>query len=186
MTTTYVLANPGTGDVFVPGPNVTVEAGDSQTLHLSEYDERAYASVIQGIIDGGKLTGSRTYDVSVPFEALAAGVDIGDGSATNARQVAVIPKRATIVNMTLTLFGAPSGQTSGDTWVMKIYNATSVVKTITVQDPADFPAPGVETVIENLSNTSAVPGTTLRFDIVQGSASVSVRGRFKLQLTETL
>lgn len=186
MVMQVVLANPGTTDQFVPGPNVQVAAGGTKTLQLSEYDWNAYRHVIEGKIADGVMTGSRTYTVDVPVGPLAAGVDIGDGTAANARQVFAPSRRAQLVSVSMTPLGDSAGVDDSNTSAIKIYNGTSTCLTKTFDADPGFPAEGAETDLGTVSNEVVDAGTSVRFDVVNGTTAATPSMRLHFTITESL
>jgi len=104
-------------------------------------------------------------------ENLAAGADIGDGTAANARTVWSPPVAVTITDVKVYGRAAAAGVDDANTAVVKVYNGTSTVVTKTYNTANAFPAAFTPTSLGTMANAAVPAGTAIKFDAVNGATA---------------
>jgi hypothetical protein len=101
-------------------------------------------------------------------EDLAAGADIGDGTAANARSIFMAQHALTIHKISILSQGTPAGIDDTNTCAVKCYRGTTTIVTKTYNTATPFPANHAESDLGALSANVFAAGEDLRIDVVNG------------------
>lgn len=111
----------------------------------------------------------------VPFlyqvENLAAGVDIGDGTAANARTIFLAPAALTVGTITILSQGTPAGIDNANPLVIGVYRGTNLIVSKTYNTTTPFPANHAISSLGTLANNVFAFGEDLRIDVVGGATA---------------
>jgi hypothetical protein len=173
-TATAVASYPQKVGVATSATTLNIDIGSPATVV-------ADSAVTTGKIAANAVTSTKastplvTKTVLIAVENLAAGVDIGDGTAANARVVWRAPTALTIGAVKIVGFAAAAGIDATNTAVIKVYHqaqATPIV-TKTYNNVTTWPASGTFDDLGTPDATEKVfaSGDVLRFDIVNGTTA---------------
>jgi len=111
----------------------------------------------------------RTFGYQV--EDLAAGVDIGDGTAANARSFFVGPFAGRVTRALIVPQGTAAGIDDANTCVITIYKGAATVVAKTYNTGTPFPADHVLADLGTLANNAFTNADEFRVDVVNGATA---------------